>query len=380
MAIKDSVLAWFVKEYIIPNAQVLDKPGFIVFNISGRNPLTVRQTIVPENLFTTLEKKCIEQMGTEGKKLLYSIGKKFGYSFAIMGSFQTKKDTKKNELISYIKLVNKFIEGTYASQIDGQTDYERECVTFFLKNFVVCNKIGFGYFLPLGAGTGLVAKLFENEKIEGIHIHENDIKEKCTIVCAPPTFLQENYPNDNFFVETDMNGLEMSSYYRDFNKTAQINSSNHSFRKYLETGLFQYDHGIVTYKNSRFFIYEVTGLYLLSIGFESNQIKDELLFQSAFESGVETIKSLGLDKKNIQSLIDILVAFGWGDPTIKKTNDKVTMNIKYFPWTKYTEISKFTIFRGIFSGYLSGFSGREIILKKVEKNIQNGFFELTFME
>lgn len=378
MPIKDSVLAWFVREYVIPNAQVLDKPGFVIFNISGKTPIRARQVIVPEQLFVNIENECIDKLGDNGKKLLYSAGKKFGYGFAIMGGFITKKESDKKKFIEYVMLVNKFIEGTYASLIDGHTEYEKSMVTFFLRNFVVCNKTGHGYFLPLGAGTGLVARLMGDTAVEGIHIVNGKYSE-CTVVCAPKTILEKEYPESEILDEVNLSGLEPSAYYSDLNKVAEISSSSHSFRKYLETGLFSYDHGIVMYKNDRYFIFEASGLYLLSDSLEGAGAGN-ILFDGSFKAGKETIESFRLDKNNIQSLVDIFSAFGWGDVIIHKQGTKVEISIKHFPWTKFSKDSKFTIFKGYFSGILSGFSGRTIILSNMKENINSGYLEVIFSE
>ncbi len=379
MPIKDEVLAWFVKEYIIPRSQVLDTPGFITFNISGKNPLYIRQVIFPELFFLKLEKVLASEFSEQGKKKLYAIGKQFGYNFATMGSFSTQKDIPQKKFEEYVKLISKFIEGTYASEITTKINLTQQVITYELRNFIVCNKSGSGYFLPLGAAAGLVSKMLNNNKIEGIQIKcQGRGDEKCTIVYGPINYLKKEYPNELAFEYDQLEEPTISIHYKEFNTEKKITNSTFSFKKYLDSGIFSYDHGIVMHNNQRFFIFEVSGIYLLSKGFESEQKFEKVIYNCAFETGKEIIDSFNLHQGNLQSLIDLLTSFGWGEVNVYKKDEKIILSFKYFPWTEFSENSKYSFFRGYFSGILSGYTSKETHLNYVNTSITSGTFVINF--
>ncbi|MEM5779487.1 MAG: hypothetical protein QXJ96_03675, partial [Candidatus Aenigmatarchaeota archaeon] len=50
--------------------------------------------------------------------------------------------------------------------------------------------------------------------------------------------------------------------------------------------------------------------------------------------------------------------------------------VKYFPWLEWYKDIDFTMFRGMLSGVISGFTGEKVELKKVEKSVSSGYFSL----
>jgi hypothetical protein len=142
MDIKDDVVRLYVKRFVIPKALIFDKPAFVDFKISGKTNVFARQILVPEAFFIRLEKKLVEKYKDAGKSAMYSIGKKFGYSFSQLGRFENINDHPGDSVKDWIIIASKFVEGTYASEIKQTADVGKKTVDYMLKNFVVCRSLG----------------------------------------------------------------------------------------------------------------------------------------------------------------------------------------------------------------------------------------------
>ncbi|MDE1860472.1 MAG: hypothetical protein KGH72_02025, partial [Candidatus Micrarchaeota archaeon] len=232
MDIKDEVVRLYVKNFIINKSQNIETPGFIFFKLSGKTPIFARQVIMPEDFFINLE-EIIAKKNTAAKRALYSAGKKFGYRFCLLGGFSNSKDKKGSDLVSYINIINKFIEGTYASRIECDVDLSKKSCLYSIENFIVINKIGSGYFLPLGAAAGLMAYIFQDPSIEGVLESSDQNGKKATLLYAPATYLKQN--KRTFFSEKDFSGLESTSEYIDFNQVKPLKYSHFSFKMLLDS-------------------------------------------------------------------------------------------------------------------------------------------------
>ena len=323
---------------------------------------------MPETFLNKLEQKINVAYGKQGRQSLYSTGKKFGYRFALLGCFSKISDLPKNKFLDYFAIINKFIEGTYASEISPEVDFKNKIIKYKLKNFVVCSKVGPSFFLPLGAAAGLISMMFEDSTIEGLHLncqHEGD--KYCELIYAPISYLKKNFKDKEIFVEADLKNLDASREYATFNKVLPIRSSTYSFQDYLKSHLFDYHFGIITHNDQRYFILEVSAIYLLERGL-AKLGADKILFDSAFETGQSVIRSLGIKSKT-ESIMDLLAAFGWGDILILKKEQKHIANISAFPFTKFYKDINFEIVRGLISGMVSAIEGKRTIFSKVQKTI-----------
>jgi len=380
LPIKDKVVSFYVKNFLIPRAQCFDKPGFVYFNMSGKTPVFSRQVIMPETFLMLLEKNMAERYGDDGRRALYSAGKKFGYRFAIMGGFSTKKELPKNTFLDNFEAVNKFIEGTYASEITQKPDLDNNVVEYQLKNFVVCSSLGHGYFLPLGAAAGLISRMFEASNVEGIHLMcQGKGDAFCKIVYAPKEYLEKKYKNYKFFLETDLSGLELEPEYISLNRIQEIKNSTQSFKSFLDGHFFNYKEGIITRNDQRYFILEVSAIYLLERELEKNKETEKLLFDCAFETGQLMLKNIGLEF-NLESITGLLTAFGLGDVLILKKEKKYVINIDFFPYSKFFKDVNFTFFNGILSGMISMVEKEKVTFSKVDSTTLNGRLNLSFFQ
>ena len=375
--LKDSVVRLYVKRFIIPRALIFDKPGFVNFKISGKTTIFLRQLLLPETFFVSFEKKIVEEFGMKGEELLYSIGKKFGYSFAQNGRFENSKDHPGEKIKDWILVADKFVEGTYASRISETIDVKRKSVDYELKNFVVCRKLGYDHIFATGGAAGLLAWILQDKKIEGLLYDSKFAKEnhRCKVKCAPPRILSKEF-NEKFFSETDLGSLESDMVvYQKYNKIADITNKK-SFQTFLTSKKFTYSEGIITYeKKERFFLLEVSGMYLLEKGLKNKRMK-QIMFDSAFSTGQNLF--VRSNANDLFKTMELLSALGWGDVIILKSGGRIKVIIRHFPWTKYYKEIDYLIIRGLLSGIFSKICGKNIILKNPEIDVSNGYLTLLF--
>ena len=269
--VKDSVVRLYVKRFVIPRALIFDRPGFVDFKISGKTTVNLRQLLLPESFFVALEKQLVTEFGAEGEQTLYSIGKRFGYSFALNGRFENIKDHPGEAVKDWVMIASKFVEGTYASNISQETDVKNKTVKYELKNFVVCRKLGYDFFLATAGAAGIIAWILQDIKIEG-HMYDSLFKgsdQFCKVTCAPVDVLSKQF-KEQVYSETQVDDLlEDASTYRSFNTEVDIQYKK-SFESYLNAKLFSYSEGIIVYKQKeRFFLMEVSGMYLLEKGMKN---------------------------------------------------------------------------------------------------------------
>ena len=284
MDVKDDVVRFYVKRFVIPKALILDKPGFVNFKISGKTNIFARQLLVPEEFFIKLESALISKYADDGKSALYSIGKKFGYSFSQLGRFENINDHPGEKVKDWVIIASKFVEGTYASEIRQKINVKKKTVDFTLKNFVICRKLGFDYFLATGGAAGVIAWLLQDKTIEGTYYNNTssaDGEHSCKVKCAP--LHKPNMPSKNIFGETLLDNLTQNpEEYNKFNEEAEIRY-NKSFANYLDAKIFSYERGIIKLvsNDSRFFLMEASGIYLLEVGLKERKMEN-LLFDIAY--------------------------------------------------------------------------------------------------
>ena len=379
MDIKENIAGLYIKRFVIPKAQVLDKPGFLVFKISGKTNVYARQMLVPEDLFVKLEKKIVEKYGDGGRSSLYSAGKKFGYSFAQLGRFENIKDHPGEGIKDWIIIAGKFIEGTYASEMHPTTEVQKELVDSVLKNFVICRKLGYDFFFATGGAAGVIAWLFQDKEIEGYYYDNNSSEEEhtCKVLCAPYKTINK-IKDTEVFRETNLDNLKQDiSSYTKFNSISQVRYSK-SFSDFLDAKIFSYDMGIINLNknNERFFLMEASGMYLLETELRNKKMDNEI-FDAAFEVGKGIFGNISSDLK---SSSETMTALGWGETTILKDKDKVKVIINHFPWTSWYNQIEFFIVRGILSGICSNVCKRVVKLQKPELDISNKYLALVFNE
>jgi predicted hydrocarbon binding protein len=373
MDLKDTLVKLYVRKYVIPRALIFDKPGFLDFKISGKTEIFARQLIVPELFFVNFEKKLIEKFGQSGAKKLYSVGKRFGYSFAQLGRFENINDHPGEAVKDWIIIATKFIEGTYAKNISQNIDVSSKTVEYSLTDFVVCEKLGYDYFLAQGGAAGVIAWIFQDSSIEGYLKGSSSKNDNyiCEVVCSPKDKLIDRFDSKDILIENDLSGLEHdAASYNSFNSEVDLGVTT-SFQTLLDTRTFEYNEGKVIYQNNRFFLLEATALYMLEETFSGDMRK--ILADTAYEIGDTVISQLS--KGTITDISEILTALGWGKVTILSTNPfKVVL--EHFPWTRLSSKSDFVIISNMLSGCLSRIAGKSCRFNKCLKDTSNGYLNI----
>lgn len=350
------------------------------FKISGKTNVFARQVLVPESFFVELEKKIIKEHENEGRMALYSIGKKFGYSFSQLGRFENIKDHPGDGVKSWITIASKFIEGTYASRIDQTIVLEDKQVEYKLMNFVICRKLGYDFLLATGGAAGVISWLLQDNDIEAVY-HDSEFAGKdhrCVVTCAPYENLVKKFKGERVFRETSLDGLAQDiRQYNKFNSEVQIKYAK-SFSNYLDAGIFNYEGGIITFKssNERFFLMEISGIYLLEVELKSRGL-DSDIFGIAFEVGKNIFGDV---VTNTQSALELMSALGWGE-MINSGNEKVVgVIINHFPWTSWYKNVDFLVIRGFLSGIFSKIYNRKVKLGKPQIDMHNEYLILVLNE
>lgn len=377
MKIKDDIVGFYIKRFIMSRGFIIDKPGFISFRISGKTNVFARQIVFPESFFIELEKKVVELTGEEGKKLLYSIGKKFGYSFGAIGKFENIKDHPGEKVKDWISIATKFVEGVYANEVAYEIDVKNRIVDYTLKNFAICRKLGYDFFLASGGAAGLLSWMFQDPTIEGVlyeSIKTGDFY-TCKVKCAPKPVLKK-FAKD-FYTETNLEGLDQDEQtYRTLNQESPIQYSK-SFQSYINSGVFTYSKGLITYGNERFLPVEVSGLFLLERGLSVNNKLKKIIFDATFLTGESILANY--NSTDVNDLLEFLSALGWGEVLLfKSQGKKYNVSVRYFPWTKWYKGVDYIIFSGLLSGFFSKIYNKRIVFKKPRISVAQGNLTLIF--
>lgn len=378
MAVRDKAVVWFFQHYIMPRAQIIDKPGFVAFNVSYKTNIYSRQVIMPESLFVSLEKRVIEDYGKVGGRALYSLGKKFGYRFATMSNVVDIKDANRKDFLRYVDILSKFVEGTYARNLSSSVNLKKSIIKFNFNDFIICRKSGIGYIFSSGGIAGIWARMLCNPKIEAFQPKcQGRGDEKCTVISAPLKILDEiGY---KAMSEGNLSGLEMGTNYRSMNDIRSVQYAKSSLKDFIEDRFFSFNRGMINYKGDRYFIVEASLNYLLEMELKRFKWGEGLLFDISFEYGKALAKK-EVHNNPCKFITDFMSALGWGDILASKRGGDYNVSVNCFPWTNWYRDIKYIIFRGILSGIISGFSGRKVVLKNFKTYILGDQMKLICYE
>lgn len=369
MPIKDRVVSWYIQNVIIPRKEIIDKPGFILTTLSGTSqPVYLRDLFLPEQLLEIIENKIVQTYGDQGKQALYSTGKKFGFLYSSMSNFPTINTSSENDFRNFAYYLVQFVGGTYAQQATHNLDLEQKIFTLNLEDYIVCRHNGLGYIMTDGSIAGTWAYALQDKSIEGIQIECQGRGDKqCFVLCAPQIELQRQM--HSFFCENNLTEQVFDNNYKKLNEIRKATFSKNSLNDLLNAGFFEYKRGILSYKNMRFFACDSHILYLLEQ--ELTKLKDgeQLLFDVCAEFGKTLIETYG--EKDYQKFIsDFFPALGYGDILVMDS-DKLQIGALYYPWSVFSDQSKYIIFRGMMSGIISSSLGKKIDFKEYDIKIGN---------
>jgi hypothetical protein len=378
MAIKDKMLWWFIKNIIMSRNEIIDKPGFIILKITERTKtVNVREIVLPENLFSELEKSVVKKYGAKGRQALYSAGKKFGYRFALISKYPKAANEKDFSQFSYFLV--RYLESIYARRIEHKIDFAEHKFVFNANNWIVCNKNGIGLLLFDGTGAGMIAYAFDDPSIEGVQSKcEGRGDDHCELVCAPDKYLRNN--DLKFHSERSLSGLEVSAdRYNSINMARTTRYSSNSFRKLIDGGFIKYSEGTMSINGERFLIIESSLMYILENELKTIDKDDGVLWDASMEWGRSFSARFG-KQSPCKFINDLFPGLGFGDFFAVTENGKYKVSVGFFPWTKWAGDCEFVMFRGMISGIISGLAGKKIELKKIRKTVSSSGFSMVLEE
>lgn len=377
---KDAVFSWLVRNIYLPRNEVIDSPGFIILKLSIEREITnLREILLPESILIEFENKITKKYGDTGKQMLYSIGKKFGYSFALSSNYPHIKMVSEKRFLDFTYNVVRYLEAIYSTKISHEINLPGKVFTIRMHDYIVCNKNGLGCILADGSIAGVCAYGAQDQTIEGVQTKCQGKGDKfCEVICAPEKYLKGK--RFKFFVERNLSDLEIPiKDYNEINKIRNTSYSNMSFKGLLDSGFFNQHQGIIKHEDERFLLMESSLMYILEK--EIRKLKDgaKVLFDVSFDYGKNFAqKEGGQDPSKL--ITDLMGAFGWGDVLVSKDAGEYSVYVKYFPWNKWYEETDFTLFRGMISGILSGFTGKKVVLSKIERDLAGGYFSISISE
>ncbi|MBU4246169.1 MAG: hypothetical protein ABIF85_02130 [Nanoarchaeota archaeon] len=376
--VKDEILNWFLRNVYLPRIEVIDKSGFIFVN---GNKKYLRDIAFPEYIFIELEKKLDGQM-------LYTAGKIFGYNYARNTDTLVIGAVDKNKFLNGFYFMVRYIESiSYGRKLNHTIDYGDKIFQMTAKDFIICSKNGIGHTIIEGTFAGFCAYAFSDKSIEGIQLKCQGRKDTlCEVICAPSAILAKKGIKQ--YISKEIYDLLIDYEYLEVNKEHKTQFSSYSLKKFIDFGVFKYDHGTIDYKNERFFLCESSLMYIMEKMIVRSKDADKILFNVSFDWGAQIAgkekdsegKSISLNMHPEQFISEFMSSLGWGDISVFKKSGKYSVFSNFFPWTKLSKDIKYTMFRGILSGMLTRFFGKKVILSRVKTDISQGYFSVVVSE
>jgi len=374
MKIKDKISSWFIRNIVLPKVEDISQPGFIIIPTSIRKEkINMRELFLSESLIELIENSISNIK--RGDFYLYLIGKKFGYTYSYFSDFPTINN-KKIETFAYF--VVRWVEATYASSISHTIDIKSKIFSLKMKDYIVCRHNGKGYLVGHGGIAGIWSYVMQDLNIEAVQPKCQGRGDKeCLVIAAPyETLVKMGYKPIRC---EEIEKIEMSPEYKKFNEIRPTRWATKSLKNLIDSGIFEYKHGQVTYRGERFFLCEASFMYILEK--ELKKVKNglKILWDCSFEFGKNLTKISGRQEPS-KFITDFFSALGFGDILVLEKKGRYEIIVKYFPWFNYANEIDFTMFRGMLSGVISGFTEKEIILKKIEKDTREGNLSLYIKE
>lgn len=377
MAVLDPLKSWYISRIILPKVWVLDNPGFVIASFT-KGPVKVfaRELFLPENLFAELERRIVKEYSKRGGQYLYSSGKKFGFSFAKLSNFPTAKNTSEKELMDFGKVLLMFINGTWGQKIEDKTDFKKRTLELVMDDYMICSKNGIGHLLTEGGIGGIWSYILNDSTLEGVQIKCQGRGDKeCFSIWGPASLIKQK---GGGFSETDLERIEDKKKYMDLNSIRRTTYAKYSIKQLIDGGVFKYINRWVEFGGQRYLPCESSLLYIIESEFKKLENKTEILFDIAYSCMKGQAESL--NNKNYQKFItDFVSALGFGDVFVTK-DKKFAVHSNFFPWVGLADKVDFSLYRGMVSGLLSGFTGTEIKLRKYKSSFLQGYMSLSISE
>ncbi|MEW5955926.1 MAG: hypothetical protein AB1626_05335 [Candidatus Micrarchaeota archaeon] len=374
MKIKDDAVTWFVRNVLLPRWEVIDKPGFVLAPVveRGSSALT-RDVFIPETLLVNVENAFKKKFGGAGEAALYSSGKKFGYSYASLSGFTQWNGSNQKDFLNFAYFLTRYVCAVYAANVSHSIDLNKKTFEITLDDYIICSKNGVGRVMGDGGIAGIWAFMVQDAMVEGVSLAcQGRGDSECMILCAPSKVLGKKLR----FSEKQLSAPKIDSAYLQANQPRTCTYAKKSLKSLTDSGFFRYSEGRLVRKGERFFYAEVSLPYFLESELEKLHGGESLLFEAAFESGKKIASAEKGGGRGF--LTDFLSALGYGDIRAE-TGVKPVITAKYYPFTSFSNKSRFTLFKGLCSGIISVFSRKRIEFEEVKKDFSQGYLALRCM-
>ena len=373
MVIKDRVYTWFIRNVVIPKTEIIDESGFIISRFSPSKEIALREIFIGENFIQNLENKAKFH-----EQILYSIGKNFGYNYAYISGLPTIKKVPKNNFLSFANLMVRYIETLYASSLKHNITLETKTFTLKMQNYIVCSKNGLGYIFSEGGITGIWSYACQDPTIEAVQPKCQGRGDKeCEVIAAPyETLVKMGYKPIRC---TKLEKSQLTQEYKKLNEIKATKWATKSLKTLIDSGFFKYSHGQVTYKGERFFLCEASFMYILEKELKKVRNGLKILWDCSFDFGKRLAQLTG-KQDHCKFVMDFFPALGFGDILAIEKGGRYEIIVRCFPWHQWAKEIDFTMFRGMLSGVISGFSDRKVELKKIKKDTREGNLSLYITE
>jgi hypothetical protein len=332
----------------LPNLFVSDMPGFLSGRFSGfqGEAVYIRNVLLPEQFFLTLEDKALNKLGNEGLSKLYGVGKRHGYRFCALAKLP-KSDVKFST-----KLLFEFIEACYADKIDLNIDLDQKILTIDTKGFVVTRFRGGGISVGVGACAGIWGYFlndFDMSECGVIHIEGDHY----ILVAGPIGKLREaGIDSYEYHGTPDIGDLKA---YKDNNQPLEV----------IPPGIKNLDmlvreKVLSNEKGSLKFSLQDIPLVTTEISYSfdlESTLGGDFVYEVAKESFTLVGKAVPHQEKRDEFLADLLTATGFGIVTVERGADSTTFRFEGTPWYYSAKDSGFPVLRGAVEGFLEGQGG-----------------------
>jgi predicted hydrocarbon binding protein len=360
--LREKLASLYIKYWLMSKTEDLTHPGFIITKFSGENTeLLLRDVFILEDLFVEIENQMTQRYGSQGAQVLYSAGKKGGYAYASLSNLTRKSQAEEKTFYDFVWDLLLFIGGTYASDVSLDIDLSNKRIEEEFKDLIICEKNGKGQIITEGGFAGIWAYLIEDPTVETIQLTcQGRGDKKCKVISQPKSQFTQQVP----YSTTDLPNISYTEEYVIFNKIRKTEYASLTLDGLIEAQVAKYEDGKVLIGQMRHFEFDPHILYIIEEECARLTGAEELLFNIAFEQGKRLIQNRG--NSSIQFIMDYMSAMGWGDLLILETDNKYKVASNYYPWTVYSQNSKYLLFRGLISGMISQTIGKEVKLTNLE--------------
>lgn len=379
MRIDAAAIQLFIRNIVAPGIFDITHPGFVVSKFSDKGREAYRREIIyPESMLADIETQVVKKYGAEGERRLYKIGKDFGYVYAGVSQLPTLKTSTPEEIRRFFQMLVLFVAATWSSGSEIlEIDVKAKTLRLRFWDYVICSKNGIGHLLGDAGIVGIWAYMVQDPSIEAVQTECQAKNGKtCEYYMAPPERLKkERYDFFQVDVTTEVDVDEYRKNHDLMNRIKPTHYVSNSMQSMVDSGVFKFRNGGIRFGGDRYFSVEVSLYYILEKELSKLKGGDGLLFDVCFNFGKKVALAAGM--KTNQSVMDYLAALGFGDIMTDVEKGKRRLIVSYFPWTEFSRNSKFTMFRGMASGLLSGASSKKIILNKIKTSETDSSLSLS---